>query len=37
MKSRVKDIDDYFLDALNKEETELKKIIKKKRGEFEKE
>jgi hypothetical protein len=37
MKSRVEDIDEFYLEALNKEEADLKKIIKGKRQEFEKE
>jgi hypothetical protein len=37
MKVRISDIDNCYLDALNDEEAQLKKIIKGKRTEFEKE
>lgn len=37
MKQRVKDMDNLYLEALNKEEIELKKIIKSKREQFESE
>lgn len=37
MKSHIEDIDERYLDSLNKEESELKKNIKMQREEYQKE